>query len=170
LIVLDAEGKQLDELDVTAELSLDDGSKPVTGFAEPLITVAVLPDGSVFVSVYHRYQKKQYYFMYQHKHEAKGIKEGKILASPLSREIDDIKCTKLNFPVKSFYSEKTGNCTTFYRQGYCVTVNAKTMESSWERIIEADLGAMYLLFDAALVTRSSSSILFFQIDPETGLW
>jgi hypothetical protein len=29
---------------------------------------------------------------------------------------------------------------------------------------------MYLLFDEALVTRSSSSILFFKIDPETGLW
>jgi hypothetical protein len=29
---------------------------------------------------------------------------------------------------------------------------------------------MYLLFDQALVTRSSSSILFFKIDSETGLW
>ena len=29
---------------------------------------------------------------------------------------------------------------------------------------------MYLLFDQALVTRSSSSILFFKIDPETGDW
>lgn len=29
---------------------------------------------------------------------------------------------------------------------------------------------MYLLFDQALVTRSSSSIMFFKIDEETGLW
>ena len=29
---------------------------------------------------------------------------------------------------------------------------------------------MYLLFDKALVTRSSNSILFFKIDEETGLW
>lgn len=29
---------------------------------------------------------------------------------------------------------------------------------------------MYLLFDQALVVRSSSSILFFKIDDETGLW
>jgi len=153
---------------VSAALSLDAESKPVTGFSEPLITVAVLPDESVFVSAYHRHQKKQYYFMYQHK--GKGVKEGKVIAGPMSREIDDIRCTRLNFPIKSFYSEKTGKCTTFYRQGYCVTVDAKTMESSWERIIEADLGAMYLLFDAALVTRSSGSILFFRIDEETGLW
>ena len=32
------------------------------------------------------------------------------------------------------------------------------------------MGDMYLLFDEALVTRSSSSILFFKIHPETGLW
>ena len=29
---------------------------------------------------------------------------------------------------------------------------------------------MYLLFDQALVVRSSSSILFFKIDQESGLW
>jgi hypothetical protein len=33
-----------------------------------------------------------------------------------------------------------------------------------------DMGDMYLLFDEALITRSSSSILFFKIHPETGLW
>jgi hypothetical protein len=164
------DGTTLDDLDVSAALSLDAESKPVTGFEEPLITVAVLPDGSVFVSAYHRILKKQYYFMYQHKNEGKKVMEGKITAGPMSREIDDASCGKLNFPIKSFYSEKTGNCTTFYRQGHCVTVNAQTMESSWERIISADLGAMYLLFDACLVTRSSGSILFFRIDEDTGLW
>jgi len=29
---------------------------------------------------------------------------------------------------------------------------------------------MYLVYDKALVVRSSSSILFFKIDEETGLW
>lgn len=164
---LEPGGQVMDSLDVSATVPLDSESKPVTGFSEPLIAVAVLPDGSVFVSAYHRYQKKQYYFMYQHKNEGKGVKEGKVIAGPMSREIDDGRCTGLNFPIKSFYSEKTGKCTTFYRQGYCVTVDAKTMESSWERIIEADLGDMYLLFDAALVTRSSGSILFFRLDEET---
>lgn len=42
--------------------------------------------------------------------------------------------------------------------------------SKLEKITTADLGTMYLLFDQALVTRSSSSILFFKIDPETGNW
>jgi hypothetical protein len=39
-----------------------------------------------------------------------------------------------------------------------------------ELITTSDLGTMYLLFDQALVVRSSSSILFFKIDQETGLW
>ena len=38
------------------------------------------------------------------------------------------------------------------------------------KITDNDMGSMYLLFDQALVTRSSSSILFFKIDPETKLW
>jgi hypothetical protein len=33
-----------------------------------------------------------------------------------------------------------------------------------------DMGSMYLLFDRALVTRSSNSIRFFKIDDETGEW
>lgn len=44
------------------------------------------------------------------------------------------------------------------------------METKFERITKDDLGAMYLLYDKALVTRSSNSILFFKIDPETELW
>lgn len=43
-------------------------------------------------------------------------------------------------------------------------------EFKFEKITDKDLGNMYLLFDQALVVRSSSSILFFKIDPESGLW
>jgi hypothetical protein len=50
-------------------------------------------------------------------------------------------------------------------------VNAQDPKhTKMEKITEADLGSMYLLFETALVTRSSSSILFFKISPETGLW
>lgn len=90
-----------------------------------------------------------------------------------SRDIDHPKCSKLNFPIKSFYSEVTKECTTFYRQGYCITVDPSTenMENRFEQITESDLGAMYLLFDEALVTRSSGNILFFKRDEENnGEW
>jgi len=77
----------------------------------------------------------------------------------------------LNFPIKSFYSLVTGDCYTFYRQGHGITANAKDpAKSHLERLSEADFGSMYLLFDQALVTRSSNSILFFKIDEETGEW
>ena len=80
-------------------------------------------------------------------------------------------CTQINFPLKSFYSPVTNNCYTFYRQGHGFTFNmANTTEVRMEIITTADLGTMYLLFDQALVVRSSSSILFFKIDKETGLW
>lgn len=76
-----------------------------------------------------------------------------------------------NFPIKSFYSSVTGNCYVFYRQGHGFTINASDpSDTRVERIIQADLGPMYLLFDQALVTVSSGSILFFKIDEESGLW
>jgi len=37
-----------------------------------------------------------------------------------------------------------------------------------EKITDADLGSMYLLFDKALIVRSSSSVLFFKQSEETG--
>jgi hypothetical protein len=116
-----------------------------------MITVAVLPDESVFVSVYHRMLKKQYYFVYSYL-------EKQIVSMIREIEIDHPSCTKINFPLKSFHSLVTNNCTTFYRQGFCVTVNADTLESKYEQITEADLGPMYLLFEEALVTRSSGNI------------
>ena len=86
-------------------------------------------------------------------------------------EIKDPSCTIRNFPVKSFYSPVTQNCTTFYRQGHCLTVNSLSPgECSIEKITDSDLGTMYLLFDQALVVRSSSSILFFKKDVDTDLW
>jgi hypothetical protein len=80
-------------------------------------------------------------------------------------------CTQRNFPIKTFYSLHTKVCHTFYRQGHCLTTDPMDIKTSkQEKITDADLGNMYLLFDQALVVRSSSSILFFKIDSETGYW
>lgn len=95
-----------------------------------------------------------------------------MLSSVSSIEIED--CTQRNFPIKTFYSEVTGDCYTFYRQGHCITNSAESptddSKTSLEKVTDADLGAMYLLFDKALVVRSASSIYFFKINPESGLW
>jgi len=143
-------------------LSIDDKSKPVTGFWEPLISVAFIPDDNLFVSCYHRFQRRQYHFTY-------SFHKQKPLSETIMTDIAD--ASQRNFPVKSFYSPVTEDCTTFYRQGHCITVNSKKpSESQLEKITDADLGSMYLLFDQALVVRSSSSILFFKKDEETDLW
>ena len=128
-----------------------------------MITVAVCPDETVFVSVYHRIQRKQYHFMYSYL-------DKQIISMINQIELDHDNCTKLNFPLKSFHSIVTNDCTTFYRQGFCVTTNTETMECRYEQITESDLGSMYLLFDEALVTRSSGNIQFFKKGKETGLW
>jgi hypothetical protein len=39
-----------------------------------------------------------------------------------------------------------------------------------EKITTSDLGSMFLLYDTALIARSSNSILFFKVDEETKLW
>jgi len=43
-------------------------------------------------------------------------------------------------------------------------------EVRFEKITDADLGSMYLLFEEVLIVRSSSSIILFKINHETGDW
>jgi hypothetical protein len=116
----------------------------------------------------------QYYFLYNYK-------DKKVVSKISCVEIDHIRCSKLNFPIKSFYNNETETCITFYRQGFCVTVDpsvrnevgkndSNAMKSRFEQIADSDLGSMYLLFDKALVVRSSNSIQLFKIDTETGFW
>ena len=65
--IVDNKGEELNNIIVNGIVKIDDRSKPVTGFYEPLITTAVLPNEDIFVSVYHRYKMKQYHFIYKHK-------------------------------------------------------------------------------------------------------
>lgn len=51
------DGIIVDNLDVNKLLVIDNLSKPISGFREPLITCAVLPDENVFISAYHRIQR-----------------------------------------------------------------------------------------------------------------
>ena len=64
--VVTNKGEEIDNLDVNTLLALDDLSKPITGFWEPLITVAFIPGDNLFISAYHRKQKKQFHFTYSY--------------------------------------------------------------------------------------------------------
>jgi len=161
LSVINSEGQELANENVSEILKIDDKSKPIIGFYEPLITACVLPNQDIFVAVYHRLERKQYHFLYSYLENKAGDVQ----------EVQLEDCSKMNFPIKSFYSEVTLDCLTFYRQGQCITVKSADMaDSRFEHITNSDFGSMYLLFDQALIVRSSSSILFFKICKETGLW
>jgi hypothetical protein len=58
VLFIDNKGTIIDDLDVSKLLQLDDESKPISGFFEPLITVSFLPNDKAIIAVYHRIQKK----------------------------------------------------------------------------------------------------------------
>ena len=73
--------------------------------------------------------------------------------------------------MKSFYSSYSEDCYVFYRQGHGFTIKAQTPElHQCQKLKINDMGSMYLLFDRALITRSSNSILLFKISEETKRW
>ena len=73
-------------------------------------------------------------------------------------------CTKMNFPVRSFFSSVYNEVYTLYRQGHCVTVNAnETSEFKLDKFPLQDMDSMYLIFEQALMIRSSDSIVFFKL-------
>jgi hypothetical protein len=162
VIFVNDRGEELDVFDVSEFLKIDSQSTPITGFQEPLITTTYISGRNVFVQAYHRIDRKHYHFLYNY--------ESKQVQSAIS--VSEIKdCSNLNFPVKSFYSSVSNHIYTFYRQGQCITTNASnTAECKYENLPINDMGTMYLLFEKALIVRSSSSILFFKVSKETGLW
>lgn len=96
--VVSVQGDDLGLLPVSEVLQIDQESKPITGFWEPLITVSFLPGDNIFVSCYHRMEMKNYMFIFSYK-------EGQLLSEIISVDIED--CTQTNFPIKSFYSQET---------------------------------------------------------------
>jgi len=162
VLVCDMKGHDIVTINVTDLLVLNDLSKPITGFWEPLIVLTFLPDSKLFVAPYHRFEKKQYHFLYD-------IKKKETISNVVSSAIGD--CTDRNFPIKAFYSPVMNMIYVFYRQGHGYKIEPDDM-SKWscKRITNDDLGNMYLLFDQALITRSSSSVTLYKIDPESGDW
>ena len=73
--------------------------------------------------------------------------------------------SKKNFPYKSFYNPDLNEVYLFYRQGQSFIINPdKPEEYTLDKMTELDLGQMYLIYNNALITRSSDEILFFKIN------
>ena len=156
------QGEVLTHLDVSELLELDDESKSLDGFYEPLITAIFLTDDIIRITVYHRVNRTQIHCNFDLAQDEKVGEVGVV-------SIAD--CNNMNFVLKSFFRPAQGDILNFYRQGQCVICNAwETAESRLERVTDSDFGSMFLLYDKALIVRSSSNILFFKEHPETGLW
>ena len=109
----------IDNLEISDLIEdIDEESKPLSGFYEPLISAVFIPsddpekseepESRAFISLYHRFTKTQYHFTYDFN---KKERTSEIVETQIEN------CTTRNFPVKSFYSEVTKDCYTFYRQG-----------------------------------------------------
>ena len=96
--IINNRGTELDKIDINKFLDIDDLSKPITGFWEPLICACFIDKDDLFIAVYHRLNRKQYHFTY-------SFKQKKALSEVKAMEIEG--CTLLNFPIKSFYSTVT---------------------------------------------------------------
>lgn len=148
-------GQEVKQVKVNQILSVDARSLPIDDIDDPLITCCFTDSMMLFVSCYHRLQRRQYHFTY-------NIETGK---ATRPQQIDVPESTAINFPQRVFYNAEWDECYTFYRQGQVVTVQKPGDADPFgfcEKMTHADLGDMYLAFEKALIVRSSNSILVFK--------
>ena len=62
--LVDSFGVVVTNLNVTKMVGLDNGSKPIEGVYDPLITCCFLPNERIFIAAYHRLKKRQHHFVY----------------------------------------------------------------------------------------------------------
>lgn len=152
--IFTAGGEELANLDMNAVFGMDQESKPIVGFYQPMLTACFVKDDDLFLQGFHRLTGRHYVVLYSYK-TRQFLQEMQTLDIPGT--------TKLNFPLRSFYSSELDEVYTFYRQGDAVCqqghVNAKARV---EKITNADLGQMVLVYEKALISRSSNSMIFFK--------
>ena len=143
---------------------LSNYSMPIDGFPDPFINCCFIDDDQIFVNFFHNYSLTHYHLIWNIKsRRVTGKSKGVALNHhPISYKFPDSSNSK-NFPYKCFYSSKYGEVYVFYRQGEVLTINAKSLKVlRFEKITDMELGQMEMIFDEALVCRSSSKILFFK--------
>ena len=161
--IIDNKGNLIKNMCFNKKCDFDNKSKPIMGFFQPMITACFIQDDDLFFSVYHRMEHIQKSFIY-------SWKKDQMLSEISHNELLD--STKTNFPIKSFYSSLDSEIYTFYRQGHAVERSSviENTSTKQEKISNADLGQMFLVFEKALIVRSSNSMIFFKKCEEEGGW
>ena len=150
-----------EELDINKELGLDNHTMPIQNFSEPFINCTWINDDLIFVNLFHNASLKHHHFFYNRK--TRNI---------TSLQIIQLESNAKNFPWKCFYNADENEVYSFYRQGQSFRIPCFEVESArnkgkeayiYEKIIDKDLGQMYLINNTALVARCSSQVLFFKL-------
>lgn len=143
------------QVDINALLGLNNHTMCIQTFPDPFITCCFVSDTKIFINLFHNATLTHYHFLYD-------IEVREVVGDVVKRVLDS---TKKNFPYNCFYNDERNEIYSFYRQGQSFIINAEDMENyEFDRMTEKDLGQMYLVFNTALVARSSSDILFFKIE------
>jgi hypothetical protein len=119
-IIDQVNGKEISKIDVNKHVQIDDKSKPIDDIYDPLITCCFTSSDQVFVSTYHRLQKRQHSFYY-------NISAQKS-TKPHQVEVKD--STQINFPLRCFNNVANNEQYTFYRQGQVVTTKRPVEEGT----------------------------------------
>jgi len=124
-------------------------------FPEPFATCTYISHDRIFVDVFYNYALTHYHFIYNLKDRSV---EGEVQTIVLD-------CTRKNFPYKCFYNDERDEIYSFYRQGQAFIIDANdSSKFSLDRMTDRDLGLMFLVYNKALIARSSSDVLFFKIE------
>jgi len=143
-----------EELDISKLLGLDNWTMAINGFPDPYIVCSFLDDDRIFVNLFYNPTLTHYHFIYD-------VSKKAIVGKTVTKVLD---CSKKNFPYKSFYNDEKDEIYTFYRQGQCFIIKGNNSEEfRYDRMTDMDLGQMYLVYNKALIARSSSDILFFKL-------
>lgn len=142
-------------MNINKLLGIDNWTMAIQGFPDPYITCTFITDDRIFVNLFHNFTLTHYHFVY-------NITSGSMEGNAGKYVMD---CSKKNFPYKSFYNDELNEIYSFYRQGFSYIIPADDgQDFICDRMTDRDLGQMYLVYNSALICRSSSQILFFRIE------
>lgn len=149
-----------EELDINELLGINNYTMAISGFPDPYVTCCFIDDERIFVNLFYNFDLTHYHFIY-------NAKTQKMQGQFVKMKID---CSKKNFPYKCFFNEEDNEIYSFYRQGQSFIIKLKDVKGEdwgqkflYDRMTEMDLGQMYIVYNKALIARSSSDILFFKL-------
>ena len=134
-LVFNNEGKELVDgrVNINEICGINEESKPILGFYNPMVTACFNHDDNIFFGVHHRVDSIQYNFFYSYRDQC-------VLSRIRNTVLID--STILNYPNKTFFNEPDKMLYTFYRQGHALTRSAETEAETKQEKIEGvnDLG------------------------------